>query len=68
MKQERIDDCNGRDDKCGRNEAILMRSRAVLAILIREPAVGRSENPKTKTGPGESLSLEIKKSGFKLTL
>jgi hypothetical protein len=36
LKQDRIDDCNGRDDMCGRNESILTRSSAVLAILIRE--------------------------------
>jgi hypothetical protein len=50
--EDRIDYHNGRDDKCGRNEAILTRSSAVLSMLIRELS-GRSESPKTKTGPVE---------------
>jgi hypothetical protein len=53
--EDRIDDCNGRDVKCGRNESILTRRSAVLAILIREVCgrLVRKTSPKTIIGSGE---------------
>jgi hypothetical protein len=62
LKQDRIDYCNGRDDKCGRNESILTRSSAVLANLIRELS-GRSVGKPQKQKP-DQVSPEIKKSGL----
>jgi hypothetical protein len=56
LKQDRIDYCNGRDDKCCRNESILTQSSAVLAILING-----WKAQKRKPYP---MSPEIKKSGL----
>jgi hypothetical protein len=61
LKKDRIDYCNGRDDKCGRIESNLTRSSAVLAILRRDLSDRSVGRPKTKTGP---VSPEIKKSGL----